>query len=96
MLLRVELYGVPRARAGAAAVTLEFAGEQVRLGEVLARLAEEHPEVAEECCEPTHGLATLRPSYLASVDGRRFVRDPQVELREGESLWILSADGGGV
>jgi hypothetical protein len=37
----------------------------------------------------------LRPGYLASIDGERFVRDPAETIVEGNSVLILSAEAGG-
>jgi hypothetical protein len=83
----VELYGVPRLRAGRAEVRVPSG----TVAEVLAALERECP-----------GLAGLRradggpaPQYLLSLDGRRFVGDPRQEVPAGECLLLLSADAGG-
>ena len=85
--VRVELLGVPRARAGVA----ETMAEGSQLGEVLADLARRFPKLAETCF--SHGR--LQAGYLASVNGSRFVRDPGTPLRPGDIVLILSADAGG-
>jgi molybdopterin converting factor small subunit len=83
----VELFGVPRLRAGRAEACVP-AGT---VAEVLAAL--------ERACP---GLAGLRrpdgspaPHYLLSLDGGTFLADPDRRLRDGERLVILSADAGG-
>ncbi|HZY90435.1 MAG TPA: hypothetical protein VFE78_36775 [Gemmataceae bacterium] len=83
----VELFGVPRARAGCAELTLSAA----TAGEALAALAEACPGLG-ELRRPDGRLA---PQYLLSLDGERFVTDLAEPLRPGERLLLLSADAGG-
>ena len=35
------------------------------------------------------------PTYLASLNGDRFVSDPDTRLAEGDVLLLLAADAGG-
>ena len=84
---QVELFGIPRQRAGTA--TLEARGP--RLGDVLTDLAVRYPSLAECCIDGDR----LRSGYVASLGGRCFVTDPQTQLTPGESVLILSADAGG-
>ena len=83
----VEFYGVPRLRAGRAEVPVP-AGT---VGQVLAAV--------ERACPGLAGLVgtggRLSPHYLLSVDGRRFVSDPDEVLAAGERVLLLSADAGG-
>lgn len=37
----------------------------------------------------------LKPGYIANLDGRQFIRDPQTPLPDGGSLLLLSSDAGG-
>ena len=37
----------------------------------------------------------LQPSFVANLNGDRFVSDPGTPLGEGDSVLILSADAGG-
>ena len=83
----VELFGIPRARAGLAQTTA--IGKS--LGEVLSDLAARFPAFAESCVDECR----LRPGFMASLGGDRFVTDPQTPLGDGESLLILSMDAGG-
>lgn len=85
--IHVELFGIPRQRAGTACV--EARGG--RLADVLADLAARYPRLAECCIDGDR----LRPGYVASLGGRRFVSDPQTQLLPGEAVLILSADAGG-
>lgn len=86
-MVQVELFGIPRQRAGLARV--EARG--TCLSDVLVDLAARYPPLAECCIED----GRLRPGYVASLGNRRFVSDPRTELVPGEVLLILSADAGG-
>ena len=83
----VELYGVPRLRAGRAEVRVPAGSVR----EVLAVLVATCPALA-GLCRPDGRLA---PQYLLSLDGERFLTDPAEELRPGDRLVLLSADAGG-
>ena len=87
MSIRVELFGIPRDRAGVAETTAEGPD----LAGVLADLAVRFPGLAESCFDGPH----LRPGYVANVNGDQFVSDPHTLLRAGDALLILSADAGG-
>jgi molybdopterin converting factor small subunit len=85
-MVTVELFGVPRQRAGRAEVQV-VAGT---VTEVLAALVQACPGLA--------GLVQqgrLSPHYLLSLDGREFVSDPARVLHPGDRLLLLSADAGG-
>jgi molybdopterin converting factor small subunit len=83
----VELFGVPRLRAGCAEVRV-VAGN---VAEVLAAL--------ERACPGLGGLTRptgqVAPHYLLSLDGQRFLHDPQEVLAPGSRVLLLSADAGG-
>jgi molybdopterin converting factor small subunit len=87
MLIQVEFFGIPRARAGVDKATAR--GDC--LGEVLADLARQFPELAEACIEDQQ----LRPGYTANLRGERFVPDPETQLSEGDTLLLLNLDAGG-
>ena len=87
MLIRVELFGIPRERAGTAITE----AQGTRLDEVLSDLARRFPRLAEACFLD----GRLQPGYLANLNGQRFVSDPSTALVAGDSLLILSADAGG-
>lgn len=87
MAIRVELFGVPRQRAGVSEA--EVAGRT--LGDVLAALAARFPRLAGECiCD-----ARLAAGYTANVNGQRFVVDPATPLADGDAVLLLAADAGG-
>ncbi|HUQ68775.1 MAG TPA: hypothetical protein VM165_04585, partial [Planctomycetaceae bacterium] len=63
MPVRVELFGIVRARAGVAATTA--VGKT--LGDVLANLATRFPTLAETCIDGRR----LRPGFTANLGGER-------------------------
>jgi molybdopterin converting factor small subunit len=83
----VELFGVPRARAGRAEVTVSAA----TVGEALRQVALVCPKLA----DVIGADGRLAAHYLLSRDGERFVSGPDEPLRSGERLLLLSADAGG-
>jgi len=83
----VELFGIPRARAGVASTSAE--GDS--LGEVLADLSVRFPELAATCIDGP----TLRPGFTANLDGQRFLTDPETCLADGDRLLLMSLDAGG-
>jgi len=85
--IRVELFGIPRQRAGQAMI--EAQGHC--LADVLHDLSARFPLLAECCIEG----GRLKPGYVASLGDRKFVTDPQTQLMPGEAVLILSADAGG-
>lgn len=81
-MVRVELYGLARLRAGVAEATVA-AGT---VGDALA-----------VAC-PGLGVirdGRVSPEYLVSVGGGRFVTDPATPLNDGDVLLVLGADAGG-
>ncbi len=87
MLIEVEFFGIPRARAGVAKTTAS--GNS--LGDVLAGLAARFPDLAETCIDARR----LRAGYTANLGGERFVTDPETTFREGDTLLLLNFDAGG-
>jgi molybdopterin converting factor small subunit len=87
MQVAVELYGIPRARAGLA--TTSATGSN--LGDVLAELAGKFPALAETCIDGR----SLRPGFVANLCAERFVTSPETPLREGDTVLLLSLDAGG-
>jgi molybdopterin converting factor small subunit len=87
MSITIELFGIPRRRAGVAKT--EAKGS--RLDEVVTDLACRFPSLAEECFSG----GQLKPGTLVNLNGQRFVTDPATALKPGDALLILSADAGG-
>jgi molybdopterin converting factor small subunit len=83
----IELFGVPRARAGRKNLTVSAA----TAGEALAAAIKECPGL-EGVCRADRRLA---PQYLLSLDGQRFVNDLSEALKAGDRLLLFSADAGG-
>lgn len=86
-MVLVELFGIPRARAGVAKTTATGSC----LGEVLADLSDRYPELATTCIEGRR----LRAGYTANLRGECFVTDPETQIQEGDTLLLLALDAGG-
>ena len=86
-MITIELFGVPRLRAGTARVQLEAASLAAAL-RALGRI-----------CPALDGAviagAALHPAYRACLNGEQFVSDPATPLADGDVLLLLSADVGG-
>jgi hypothetical protein len=85
--ITVEFFGIPRQRSGCAEATVN--GET--LADVLTALEFAFPKLLD--LRRTDG--GLAPHYLLSLDGTRFLSDPQQRLEPGCRLLLLSADAGG-
>jgi hypothetical protein len=83
----IELYGIPRVRAGLAQLV------------VPAGTLREALRAAEHACPGLGRLVRndgrLDPQFLLSIDGRRFVMSLEEAVLPGERLLLLSADAGG-
>jgi molybdopterin converting factor small subunit len=84
--MKVEFFGVPRARAGTS--SLEMQAET--LGQLLGTLTARIPAFASLIDSDR-----LLPSLVANLNGDRFVSDPDTPLAENDCVLILSADAGG-
>jgi molybdopterin converting factor small subunit len=87
MQVTVELFGIPRLRAGIA----QTASAGHTLGDVLSDLASRFPGLAESCIDGRR----LRPGFTVNLGGTRFVSAPDTSLRAGETIMLLSLDAGG-
>ncbi len=85
--VRVEFFGIPRARAGVAETLA--AGDS--LGELVLHLSQRFPQLAESCFDGPQ----FRPGYTANLGGDKFTTEPTTPLQENESILILSLDAGG-
>jgi hypothetical protein len=86
-LVMVEFYGMPRHRAGRAAVGVP-AGS-------LSQLLESVEQACPELRDLRQADGRLSPHYLLSINGEQFVTDLGRKLRAGDRLLLLSADAGG-
>ena len=86
-MITIELFGVPRLRAGTGLVRLEA----VDVGSALRGLA--------SACPTLDGSVLLdgqvHPAYKLSLNGDRFVTEPATGLLDGDVLLLLAADVGG-
>ena len=84
--MHVEFFGVPRERAGIDELEVR-AGT---FGALLGTLAAQMPGLTEFIVDDR-----LHPSLAASLNGDRFISDPQTPLSDRDCVLILSADAGG-
>jgi sulfur-carrier protein len=86
-MIAIEFYGVPRLRAGTGLLHLEASS----VGQAMCELGRVCPALAHSvlCPELLHSV------YKLSLNGERFVSDPETPLAEGDVLLLLSADVGG-
>jgi len=85
--MRIELFGIARARAGREVVVTDAA----TLGASLRQLAEICPGLVPEIVRD----GALADGYLASLNGNRFVSDGATPIRESDTVLILGAQAGG-
>jgi molybdopterin converting factor small subunit len=87
MSVTIELFGVPRLRAGAGRFTVDAA----TVGDALTALTHSAPALAELV---TAGGA-LHSAYRLCLNTDRFIADPATPLADGDTLLLLAADAGG-
>lgn len=85
--MTIELYGAPRLRAGTARLTVDAD----TLAGALDALSLACPALAGAVVSRGRAL----PAYRVSLNGERFVSEPETPLSEGDVLLLLSADVGG-
>ena len=83
----IELYGVPRLRAGRSQVTVQASS----VAEAIAALDQQCPALEGHVISE----GRLLPAYRVSLNGQTFVSDPATRLRSGDSLVLIAADAGG-
>jgi molybdopterin converting factor small subunit len=86
-MIAIEFYGVPRLRAGTSLMRLEAS----TVGQALRELGRVCPALVNSVL---HGGA-IHEAFKLSLNGDRFVSDPETPLSEGDTLLLLSADVGG-
>jgi molybdopterin converting factor small subunit len=87
MQVEVELFGIPRARAGIAQTTAIGSN----LGDVLADLARRFPLLGGACIDGR----SLRPGFIVNLGAEQFVTSPETPLSEADTVLLLSLDAGG-
>ncbi len=86
-MVTVELYGLPRLRAGAERRELEPG----RLRDVLTALARALPGLVPDIIHD----GRLTEHALIAVDGRDLLVDPEAAVPDGTVLVLISAQSGG-
>jgi molybdopterin converting factor small subunit len=86
-MIEIEFYGVPRLRAGTSRLRVEASS----VGQALRELAHACPALEDSVLRD----GRIQQAYKLSLNGERFVSDPQTPLTEGDILLLLSADVGG-
>ena len=86
-MVAIEFYGVPRLRAGTKLMRLEAA----TVGQALRELGRAYPALEDSVLRQ----GTIREAYKLSLNGDRFISDPETPLTDGDVLLLLSADVGG-
>jgi len=83
----IELFGVPRLRAGLDVVEVEARS----LGEALRALGVSCPALTPSVVDG----GRLGAAYLVAINGLQLTADPGTPLAEGDVVVLLSADAGG-
>jgi len=86
-MIAIEFYGVPRLRAGTGLLHLEAS----TVGQALRELGRVCRALESSVLRPE----LLHAVYKLSLNGERFVSDPETPLTDGDVLLFLSADVGG-
>ncbi len=86
-MITIEIYGVPRLRAGTGLVRLESSD----LGSALRGLGLACPALVGSVLRGDR----VHPAYKLSLNGERFVDEPGTALVDGDVLLLLAADVGG-
>lgn len=87
MQVIVELFGIPRARAGVS----QAVANGTTLGDIFVDLARQFPTLGGTCIQGQF----LKAGYIANLRGEQFVTHPSTRLKEGDSILLMSLDAGG-
>lgn len=96
MRIVVELYGLPRRRAGISEVPIDLDPPSVKLAELIEVLAVQFPDLHPDClvCSPP-GNWELSRHVVGNRNGECFIRAGTEVLMDGDRLLLMSADVGG-
>jgi hypothetical protein len=86
-MITIELFGVPRLRAGTGCVRLEAA----TLALALRGLGRLFPVLDGSVLAGE----SIHPAYRVCLNGAQFVSEPATPLADGDVLLLMSADVGG-
>jgi hypothetical protein len=87
LVITIELFGVPRLRAGVGRLDVEAA----TVGDALRGLAQSCPALDGSVIVGD----TIHSAYRLSLNGGEFVSDPERRLAPGDALLLMAADVGG-
>ncbi len=87
MQVTVELFGIPRARAG----VTQTVANGATLGDIMVDLARQFPALGDACIQGQF----LKAGYTANLRGEQFVTNPSTRLKEGDAILLMSLDAGG-
>lgn len=86
-VITIELFGIPRLRAGREVVAVEAAS----LGQAFRELGAACPSLEPSVVE----RGQLKAHYRAAINGTIITADPAAPLVDGDVVILLSADAGG-
>jgi molybdopterin-guanine dinucleotide biosynthesis protein A len=85
--ITIELFGVPRLRAGVSRLSVEAA----TLGDALLALGQAAPGLVGTVLD----AGKVNPAYALNLNGDRFITDLSTPLSHGDSVLLLAVDVGG-
>jgi molybdopterin converting factor small subunit len=85
--VRLEFFGIPRARVGVAQMVVEAGTVREALRAAVALV----PALGECCTE----AGDLNSACIVNLDGLQFVSDVETPVRDGQTILLLSKDAGG-
>jgi hypothetical protein len=86
-MIAIELYGMPRLRAGVGRLDVEA----TTVAEALLGLLRAFPTLEGSVLQGRG----VHPAYRLSINGDRFVTNLETPLEDGDALLVLTADIGG-
>jgi molybdopterin converting factor small subunit len=88
----IELFGVARLLAKTKAVSVSLP-QEATLSHVFSALAEQLPILVGRVINSDRN--NLFSGYACNINGLDFVRNPDARVKQGDKIFILSADAGG-
>lgn len=89
--IKVELFGIPRLRAGVAEFFVEVDSHQRTLENVFIQIEKDLPDLARELFVD----GQLRKDFVVNISGNEFTRSKDKRLAEDDSVLLMSSDAGG-
>ncbi|NOZ39567.1 MAG: MoaD/ThiS family protein [Planctomycetes bacterium] len=93
MTIQVKLFGQLRTKTGQETIAIESGSEgSPKLGDVLADIAQNYSEAKNLLFKPD---GTIAGGLLISIDDEAAVPDPDLALKAGSTVTLLTAISGG-